>query len=193
MTSAGPVPRRRTRLWQGLLWALVALLVSMVVAVRIRFAPNPLDPVYQGRRLSAWMQMHPREYGPACQSIGTNALPYLLQELQFKDPAWLLGVERALGRFEAGPFWETARMHQYRARLALQQLDTNAVPALLDAALSRPLVVKADDLPYEAAFALTWMASPDAKRMIEERLAAALADPHTSNAAAAARAVIHPK
>ena len=193
MTSARPDPRRRTRVWQGVLWALLPLVVSVAVAIRFRLVPHPLDPVHEGRRLSQWMKGDPRAYKPAVQAIGTNALPYLMSELQFRDPAWLPGIKAALGRIGDGMVWHKARVHRYHARLALQILDSNAVPALLDAALARPLQRAEGDLPYEAAFALTWMASPEAKRMIDARLDAASesTNPVLREAAARARQVAH--
>ena len=155
-------------------WLLLAGITVGCVAVGRRFAPDLHEPRYQGRRLGDWLRGHPRDYMPAVQSVGTNALPYLLNELHVTDPAWLRWAEAGLARLEMGPPWEPARTRQYHARLALQIMDTNAVPALLGAVFARPLKIEDGDLGYEAAFALTWMASPAAQKSVQDRLATAM-------------------
>lgn len=172
-------------------WLLLAGVAVACVAVAQRFAPDLHEPRHQGRRLGDWLRGHPRDYMPVVQAVGTNALPYLLNELQITDPVWLQWAEAALARLEMGPPWEPARTRQYHARLALQILDTNAVPALLGAVFARPLKIEDGDLGYEAAFALTWMASPTAQQAIRDRLTAALASTNATerqNAVLAARA-----
>src|SRR2546426_409324 len=54
----------------------------------------PLEPLYQGRRLSAWVaDLHPhksveqqRRAEAALRGIGADAVPYLLKLLQQKEP-----------------------------------------------------------------------------------------------------------
>ena len=169
--------RLTARVLQGILWLLLLLIAGMGLAVWLRFAPSRLEPRYEGRRLSQWLRGHPREYTPAVQALGTNALPFLLAELQVTDPAWLRWAEDKFRKFEMGPPWETAIMHRYHARLALQILDTNALPALLDAAFNRDIHLAEGDLGYEAAFALTWLDSPAAKETIQQKLATAMRSP----------------
>jgi hypothetical protein len=57
----------------------------------------PGEPVYHGKRLSAWVaDLHPlvvearqQEAVPALRAIGTNAVPYLLELLQHREPRLL--------------------------------------------------------------------------------------------------------
>lgn len=159
--------KKPARVWRALCCLL--LLVVMGLAVWQRFAPSRLEPVYENRRLGDWLRGHPRDYTPVVQAIGTNALPYLLAELQLTDPAWLCWAERQLGDF--GTPWEPERAHHYHAQLALQILDTNALPILFETAFARPMQLVDGDAGYEAAFALTWMVSPAAKETIQQKLA----------------------
>jgi hypothetical protein len=57
----------------------------------------PGEPVYHGKRLNAWVaDLHPRvveakqqEAELALRAIGTNAVPYLLEQLQHREPRLL--------------------------------------------------------------------------------------------------------
>jgi len=57
----------------------------------------PGEPVYNGRRLNAWVaDLHPRvgearqqKAERALRAIGTNAVPYLLEQLQHREPRLL--------------------------------------------------------------------------------------------------------
>ncbi|MCX7008485.1 MAG: HEAT repeat domain-containing protein [Kiritimatiellaeota bacterium] len=153
---------------------LLLLLIAAGFAYWQRFAPNPHDLDYNGHRLSYWLHEHPRDYRPVMQALGTNALPFLLAELQITDPAWLRWAEALVRSFEAGPTWDTADVHRYHARLALQILDTNALPALLSAAFARPIRVIDGDLGYEAACALAWLDSSAAKETLQQKIATTL-------------------
>jgi hypothetical protein len=157
---------------RGLCWLLLLLLAGLGLSAWMRFAPSRLEPGYEGRRLGQWLREHPRDYQPVMQAVGTNALPYLLAELQITDPAWLKWAEGALGEF--GPFWEPARSRRYHARIALQILDTNALPTLLEASFAKPIRLAEGDLGFEAAFALTWLASPPAQEAIQQELASTM-------------------
>ena len=167
--------RQTSRAWRGLWWLLVLLVAGLGLAVWLRFAPSRLEPRYEGRRLGQWLHEHPNDYRPVVQAVGTNALPFLLTELQITDPAWLKWAEDAMGEF--GPFWEPARSRRYHARLALQILDTNALPALLNAVFDQDIHLAEGDLGYEAAFALTWLDSPTAKETIQQKLATTMRSP----------------
>jgi hypothetical protein len=71
----------------------VACLVAVVVAFLVR--PGEREPEYQGKKLSAWLEIRNRETGQtpseyeraneAIRQIGTNALPYLLRWIR-DDP-----------------------------------------------------------------------------------------------------------
>jgi HEAT repeat protein len=130
--------------------------------------------MYQGRRLGSWLRGHPKEYVPAVHAVGTNALPYLLAELQATDSEPARFVERMLAKVSMGPFWRTARDRHYRARLALQILDTNAVPALMNMMFSQPIRMEDGNAAWSASSALTFVDSPAAKVQISERLSDAM-------------------
>ena len=164
------------RVWRAFRWLLLLLLmVAMGSALWSRFAPSRLEPDYANHRLSYWLRGHPRDYTPAVQAVGTKALPYLLAELQLTDPAWLRWAERQLGDF--GTPWEPARDRLYHARLALQILDTNALPALLEAAFAHPIRAREGDPGFGAAWAMSCLLSPASKTAIQQRLADAMRSP----------------
>jgi hypothetical protein len=167
--------QKTTRAWQGLRWLLFLLIIAAGLAYRQRFGPNPHDLDYNGHRLSYWLRGHPRDYTPVVQAIGTNALPYLLAELQLTDPAWLCWAERQLGDF--GTPWEPECSRHYHAQLALQILDTNALPALLETIFARPIQLAHGDAGYEAANALRWRSSPAAQEAIQQQLATTMRSP----------------
>ena len=55
--------------------------------------PKEREPSYRGRKLSDWVSLyslHPQdqEAGEAVRQIGTNALPSLLQWIQYEQPGW---------------------------------------------------------------------------------------------------------
>jgi hypothetical protein len=138
------------------------------------FEPSSRGPVYQGKHLREWMDGHPREYVPAVRAIGTNAIPFLLAELQATDSALARLGESLLARVQMGPLWTPARMRHYHARLAFQILDTNALPALLEALFSHPMQIKEGDLSWAAGAALSWLSSPEAEELKQRRLGEAL-------------------
>jgi hypothetical protein len=174
-----PLKCRFSRWWIAVLPAGVFLLVWTSLATRSQ------EPVYQGRRLGSWLRGHPKEYYPAVLAVGTNALPYLLAELQATDSGPSRWGESLLAKVSMGPFWRTARNRCYHARLGLQILDTNAVPTLLNRVFSEPMRIVESDPSWSAAAVLGWLATPTAQHMAEERLAVELAAPdpaHRRNA-----------
>src|SRR6266849_2550616 len=80
------------------------LCVGLVAAVLCTFLMASREPVYQGKKLSAWLEDVPTTaHGPipgyygwrydaaaenAIKQIGTNAIPFLLQEIHTKDAPW---------------------------------------------------------------------------------------------------------
>src|SRR3954452_17069213 len=51
---------------------------------------RPHEPVYQGKRLSLWIEgywhaKHPEEINEAIRQMGTNTLPYLLRIMRTRD------------------------------------------------------------------------------------------------------------
>ena len=100
-------------------WIAAGLAVACLLAWMI-LSTGSSEPIYQGRRLGSWLRGHPREYYPAVLAIGTNALPYLLAELQATDSARSEWGERLLAKASLSPFWRTARDRRYHAALGLQ-------------------------------------------------------------------------
>jgi len=152
-------------------WWIVASLAMTVLLAWTIYRAGPSEPVYHGRRLGDWLRGHPKEYYPAVLAVGTNALPYLLAELQATDSRLSRWGQGVLAKASIGPFWRTARDRHYHARLGLQILDTNAVPVLLGRVFSQPMRIVESDPAWSAAFALNCLTSTGAQHMAEERLA----------------------
>lgn len=152
------------------------MLAALFIAAKFLQASD--EPSYQGKTLREWMRGHPTNYIPAIQAMGTNAIPFLLQELQTEDSAPSRAGQEVFRRFldSAAP-WETARTRHYHARLALQILDTNAVPALLNALFQEPFQIKGSHVTWEAANAFNWLVSSDARESVRQALSKALQDP----------------
>ena len=90
-------------------------------------------PIYKGQPLTHWAEQHPTNYYEACRALGTNALPYLLSELEARDPAPRVLLQKiASSILPIGDVFVRAGQRRYYAQLGLQQLDTNALPTLLD-------------------------------------------------------------
>jgi hypothetical protein len=158
-------------------WWIAVLLAAVVLSVWLLFLTRLKEPVYQGRRLGDWLRGHPKDYYPAVLAAGTNALPYLLAELQATDSRVSQWGQHVLAKVSIGPSWRTASDRQYHARLGLQILDTNAVPALLNVVFAQPMRMAEGDPGLAAARALSWLVSPAAQHMAEARLALALDSP----------------
>jgi hypothetical protein len=99
---------------------------------------SALEPVYQGRRYSTWLDEAPgKQPGnlaaqAALQAIGTNAIPFLLEQLTYTDSpaeARLAGSLRAFRAISIGlsPWWEDAAKRRYRGRRGLSHLIVNGV------------------------------------------------------------------
>lgn len=158
-------------------WWLGVLLAAVFLLAWISFSARPGEPVYQGRRLGAWLRGHPKDYHPVVRALGTNALPYLLAELQAMDSRLGRWGEGVLARVSMGPLWRTARDRRYHAGLGLQILDTNAVPALADLIFSQPMRIAEGDPGWSAASALKWLASTQAQSQVRVRLTGGLHSP----------------
>lgn len=153
------------------------MLVPLVVLVGWFLIPAANEPTWQGKTLRQWMRGHPREYGPAVQAMGTNAIPFLLSELQYKDSRLASIIQEGFRRFlDSPPPWETARLRHYHTRLAFQILDTNAVPALLNALFQEPFQLKESHITWESANILGTLLSPAAREQVRRALSKALED-----------------
>src|SRR6266481_3095062 len=113
--------------------ALAVLLVGVggVIAWQVR---RLREPVYQGKRLSLWLQNYSPdgdspEVDEALRTIGTNAIPTLLAMLQAKDST--LKLELAALGLHYTPA-ETRHMRAEKGFTALGADASNAVPALIE-------------------------------------------------------------
>jgi hypothetical protein len=154
-------------------WRLVFLALVLTLLFK-SFFPAAKEPVWQGHPLSHWVNSS--QYGPALQALGTNALPFLFQELQAKNSALSRLGESVFRRF-IDLNWDGAGVRRYYAAIGLQYLDTNAAPALLDAVLSGPMLDAEGDLVRESAFELNRLYTPASQRIILARLTDALRSP----------------
>jgi len=152
----------------------------MFLAAWVFLLARPNEPLYQGRRLGSWLRGHPKEYYPAVLVVGTNALPYLLNELQATDSRASQWGEKLSAKVSMGALWRTARDRRYHAGIGLQILDTNAVPALTRMILSSPMQFVEGDPSWSAASALAFMASETAQKQVADRLELALSSPDTA-------------
>ncbi len=95
---------------------------------------RPREPVYQGRRLSAWLErFRPDGDTPdvdeAVRAVGTNAIPLLLQNLQAKDSRLRLMLS------VLGLEYTPAKIHHMRAEKGFSALGadaSNAVPNIIE-------------------------------------------------------------
>jgi hypothetical protein len=102
------------------------------------------EPRYGGRRLSAWVR-DAVEHGEgdleyvraqeAVRRIGTNALPYLLENIRYETPEWMNTVGRATEKIP-GPFeswWSSIIEHRNfgeQASTGFEILGPEAAPAI---------------------------------------------------------------
>ena len=124
-----------------LVFALLAVITLVVVAI---LASHSQEPVYQGKRLSVWLQ----DYGDggssvgapvtdeAIRQMGTNAIPWLLKLLHSKDSNLKVALTRLLGKQSVIQFRFTfASAHYGRACRAFKALGPTAkaaVPPLIE-------------------------------------------------------------
>jgi hypothetical protein len=161
-------------------WWLVAIAGLLIGVIWTLLLSGSNEPIYKGRKLGSWLRGHPREYWPAVLAVGTNALPYLLDELQGTDSGLSQWSKNVLGKISVGPLWRTAADRRYHAGLALQILDTNAVPVLLRQVFATPMRIREDDPSFAAASALKWMGSQVAQDQIILRISQALHSPDSA-------------
>ena len=122
---------------------LFVLLAGVILAFTF-YALRPREPVYQGRRLSAWLRdmgLYPAKYRhdaeEAVRQIGTNSLPTLLKLLAAKDSFLKKLTLASLAKMH--PLirvdWPSAQDLHVRAMLAFHVLGPEAkaaIPALTD-------------------------------------------------------------
>ncbi|MDB6065623.1 MAG: repeat protein [Pedosphaera sp.] len=131
--------RKRSRI------SLALLLVAVIGAIAwLTLRPN--EPMYKGKRLSAWLKVYDSETGPtfrtegegadeAVRHIGTNAIPTLLRRLRAKDSPLtlrLVGLAKKQHVFEVK--FASAWDKQVEGLHGFHALGTNgkdAVPELI--------------------------------------------------------------
>ncbi len=126
---------------------LAAVVVTVIVGVAWMILQPPPDPVYDGKRLSVWVQgFDLSNYGPpkqlawreaeeAVRRIGTNAIPRLLSMLQAKDSNLRLKFIRLAQRQQ---FIRVVYVPAYRKNIqasyafgAVGSSASNAIPELI--------------------------------------------------------------
>jgi hypothetical protein len=153
---------KRSLLVSALLFPAAIILFSAVFSSRVP------PPMHNGKPLTYWAKQHPSKYYEAVRALGTNALPYLLAELDARDAAPARLLQRVISRvISMGEVFTHAKHRRYYARLGLQQLDTNAVPALLGLFVNNPSnrFTPISNENFDVAWALSWTTSREAETM----------------------------
>ena len=115
------------------------LLAGVFAAV---FFSPPKEPVYQGRKLSEWLDVARGLNLPgvsradavtAVQAVGSNALPWLVHEAKAKD-TWQTLIQLRLHRWWPGKFSKPATPHEQwpRACMGFAILGDAALPSIPD-------------------------------------------------------------
>jgi len=171
-------------------------LVATAALVTVRLL-TPHEPKFEGKPLSAWvMMLHPsgRGYDPkdfeeqsrihergveAVRAIGTNALPFLLQEVLVRDRPLKRAFMRLVERQSFIGFrWASAEDRRLRAVSgfeALRPVGVSAVPALLDLFAGDPDVAFCASVRDNSALSLgrfgpqAGVAAPALRTMIQDK------------------------
>lgn len=145
----------RTHYGKWLIFGGFVLAVALVSALFVAFTPN--EPTYAGKKLSRWLDElaaldHSKRWEPqtkevqALRAIGTNALPWLLSELQSNG-----GLPARLNPLLAKQSVIKHRFRDINTRMsratlgfeALGELAKPAIPSLLSLVESKPGFVPA--------------------------------------------------
>lgn len=129
---------------KGMPWRLIVCVTLVVMGGIVWFAWPSREPSYQGKSLSYWLSPAGNQGSEssggvssnALRAIGTNALPILLRLLKAKDSALTEKLSDLIDRqsFVHNPIVsaDEKRQKAYLGFLLLDELATNAVPALID-------------------------------------------------------------
>jgi hypothetical protein len=121
---------------------IVALLVAVLCALAwLALLPGqPDEPVYEGKKLSAWLpdidydqpKVKREKAGEAIRSMGTNTLPFLLHDLdaarQSRLEGYLIQLVRKQSRFKLK--WRNMNERSRQAAWAFKALGPAGVPAI---------------------------------------------------------------
>jgi hypothetical protein len=117
---------------RGRLIAAIALVFAVVSAIAY-FWGSGEEPVYQGKRLSSWIDEYDwapkrrNEAERAIRQIGTNALPTLVSWIKYEEPVWrtelinrleAVGSSAWVNRMTLGLLTRKARIHRMAMSLA---------------------------------------------------------------------------
>ena len=146
---------------------------AAAVATAVWLRPSR-EPVYEGKRLSEWLDVWMRFPGGsldtngsfghvtrAIQAIGTNAIPFLLRDMERKELRWL---ERAKDRAYNLKVMDETHLRRWRlsrSASGFQVLGTNAAPALERLLVLFDAEGDASDSAVWAVVALGPIAVPD--------------------------------
>src|SRR5216683_1081317 len=124
----------------------IGLLLASVFGFLVWEALDPREPVFEGRTLTSWLERHTpstaadppydspgwRKADEALRSIGTNAIPTLLQMIRARDPPpVVLKLLQAAGRYRWTRInYRYAYWRNEEAEYAFQVLGTNAASAV---------------------------------------------------------------
>jgi len=132
---------------------LAGFLLAGLIGVLLHLVPSSSEPEYQGRRLSVLLdelralnysvRPDPRKQQvQAVRAIGTNAIPWLLTELESKGNRWYWQLNRVLQKQQLIKYrFPDVNKRLARATLGFQvlgELAEPAIPRLLDLLQSRP-------------------------------------------------------
>ena len=176
----------------------LVLICGGVVWLAMDHEPLPPEPIYKGRRLSAWIaDVHAyedrlgltEEATLAVRALGTNALPFLIATLkrndsQFKIQLYKFLAQHRLNRFQTINDWFLrTRTKRYHAAVGLRALGLgarSAIPEIVSLALNSPdenirdEAVNALNESGEEAITLLTQALPSPDRQVRKRAAYAL-------------------
>lgn len=126
---------------------IAAFLVPILVGISF-YSLQPREPVHAGKPLSYWLAQiesdpkHADDAVQATQAVGTNAIPWLLAELE-AGSLWRYRVNQFLDRQELIKFrFSDPNERRNRARLGFFALGANgrtAIPSLIERIQSKPL------------------------------------------------------
>jgi hypothetical protein len=123
---------------RGWLWILGVAVVVCAVWVASRSGRSDLEPYHGGRWYSEWLDRAPGsrpeniEAQAAIAAIGTNAIPFLLEEATYVDPPASARLAQRLRSFNLisiglEPWWNDSRKRAYRARLGISHLVSRQI------------------------------------------------------------------
>lgn len=126
-----------TRHWRRSVVTAGVVFVALVLLVAGRLFYTG-EPSYEGRSLSAWLEdldgqawNEPTAAAEAIRAMGTNVIPYLVEDIVRQDSTWRQAARRQFRQpmfrwFHRNP----AGLARSRASKALRALGSNAAPAL---------------------------------------------------------------